>query len=159
VVAYIGLGSNLDDPLTQVKTAIHALDQIRHSRCLVSSSCYRSPPMGPQDQPDYINAVAALATALPPHLLLQALQQIEQAHGRTRTRHWGERTLDLDLLLYGEQVINSADLVVPHPGISQRAFVLYPLQQIAPELQIPGQGSLATLAADCGRGKLQRLDQ
>jgi len=147
---YIGLGSNLDRPLEQIKRAFDELHEIPRSRCLRRSPLYCSHPMGPRDQPDYVNAVAALETRLPPHDLLTALQGIEQAHHRVREQHWGARTLDLDLLLYGDRVISSSDLEVPHPGLTERAFVLYPLLDIAPELRVPGHGSVAMLAAACG---------
>jgi len=153
VTAYIGLGSNLQQPLEQVKRAFNELHAIPCSRCLQRSPLYRSPPMGPRDQPDYVNAVAALETRLSPQDLLTALQGIEQSHHRVRERRWGARTLDLDLLLYGDQVIASADLEVPHPGLTERAFVLYPLRDIAPRLRVPGHGPVSRLAAACnGQG-------
>lgn len=157
VTAYIGLGSNLDDPIRQVETALKELKQLPDSRLLASSSLYRSPPMGPPDQPDYINAVAAVATSLSPHQLLAALQTIEQQHGRKRERRWGARTLDMDLLVFGEQVLSDATLTVPHPGLAKRAFVLYPLQEIAASLKVPGLGSVGALVNDCPLSGLEKL--
>ena len=154
VTSYIGLGSNLDHPKQQIVRALRELDGIELTRCTAYSSLYRSPPLGPQDQPDYINAVARVQTRLAPHALLQSLQAIEQRHGRIRKRHWGPRTLDLDILLYGEQRIDSPDLKVPHPGLQQRSFVLYPLQEIEPELQIPGLGKLSELVRSCPGDRL-----
>jgi len=156
VDAYIGLGSNLDDPEVQIKIALQQLADA--GRLLQASSLYRSPPMGPQDQPDYINAVARLRTTLSADKLLTVLQAIEQQHARVRGRHWGPRTLDLDLLLYDQERIDSARLTVPHPGLSRRSFVLYPLAEIAPELVIPGQGALQTLLAHCPESGLMKLD-
>lgn len=155
---YIGLGSNLDDPQQQVRSAIEAIQAISATSLTAASSLYHSPPMGPQDQPDYINAVVAVETELSPHQLLDALQQIEQKHGRIRKRHWGERTLDLDILLYADKVIRDERLTVPHPGIPERAFVIYPLAEIAPSLQIPGLGDLVMLKANCPPEGLQPLE-
>jgi 2-amino-4-hydroxy-6-hydroxymethyldihydropteridine diphosphokinase len=149
MLAYIGLGSNLELPQQQVRTAIEDIRAVTKTTLVAQSSLYRSPPMGPQDQPDYINAVVGVETDLTPHELLDALQQIEQKHGRIRKRHWGERTLDLDILLYADKVIEDERLTVPHPGIAERAFVVYPLAEIAPDLQIPGLDSLAAIKAHC----------
>lgn len=161
VLAYIGLGSNLQDPLDQVSRALEALSRLPESRCVARSSLYASPPMGPPDQPDYINAVACLDTGLSPHGLLDALQAIEQAHGRLRdgASRWGPRTLDLDILLYGDREIDSPWLRVPHGGLHERPFVLYPLAEIAPaELQVPGMGALSALLSRCPRDGLRRLE-
>ncbi len=155
---YIGLGSNLEDPKAQILTAIEDIRAIAQTGLVETSSLYRSPPMGPQDQPDYINAVIGVETELSPHALLDALQQIEQKHGRIRKRHWGERTLDLDILLFADKVINDTRLTVPHPGIADRAFVVYPLAEIAPDLQIPGLGSLAEIQARCPLDGLQQVE-
>ena len=159
MLAYVGLGSNLDAPAEQVKTALTDLQSLPATQLLKKSSLYASPPMGPQDQPDYINAVALLDTALSAHDLLTALQAIEQQHGRQRKRRWGERTLDLDILLYAQQMIEDECLSVPHPGLTQRAFVVYPLLEIAGDITIPGLGSLQTIAARCPHGALQRLEK
>ncbi len=149
VRAYIGLGSNLGKPRDQLERAVAELAALPASRLIAVSSLYTSTPMGPQDQPDYINAVAAIDTRLPPEPLLDALQAIEQAHGRVRTRHWGPRTLDLDLLLYGDEVITTPRLSVPHPGIAERGFVLYPLAEVAPTLRLPDGRAVAALRAAC----------
>ncbi|HEY0635615.1 MAG TPA: 2-amino-4-hydroxy-6-hydroxymethyldihydropteridine diphosphokinase [Gammaproteobacteria bacterium] len=147
VRAYIGLGSNLDDPLSQVRAALTELAALPQSRLAAVSPLYRTPPLGPADQPDYINAVVALDTDLAPLALLDHLQHIEQQHGRVRgPLRWGPRTLDLDLLLYGERVITSERLTVPHPGVSERPFVIFPLQAIAPALVLPDGTALASLA-------------
>lgn len=158
MLAYIGLGSNLDDPQQQVRTAIDDIAAIEDSHLVAQSSLYHSPPMGPQDQPDYINAVVAIETGLTPHQLLDALQQIEHRHGRIRKRHWGERTLDLDILVYADKVIDDKRLTVPHPGIAERAFVIYPLAEIAPALQIPGLGQPETLKQHCPPEGLSPLE-
>jgi 2-amino-4-hydroxy-6-hydroxymethyldihydropteridine diphosphokinase len=157
VDAYIGLGSNLDDPVTQVKTALKHLADLDHCRLLKASSLYRSPPMGPRDQPDYVNAVVLLRTTLAAEDLLDALQAIEQQHARVRDRHWGPRTLDLDLLLYGQVGIDGARLTVPHPGIAERNFVLYPLAEVDPALVIPGRGTVEALLAQCPDTGLTKL--
>jgi len=146
VRVYIGLGSNLDDPLSQVRAAIDELAALPQSRLHAVSPLYRTPPLGPADQPDYINAVVAVDTDLEPLTLLDELQRIEHYHGRVRSLRWGPRTLDLDLLLYGDRTIASERLIVPHPGLSERPFVIFPLQAIAPELILPDGTSLASLA-------------
>jgi 2-amino-4-hydroxy-6-hydroxymethyldihydropteridine diphosphokinase len=137
---YIGLGSNLDNPRQQLMDALAELELVDQTTLLTTSSLYCSPPMGPADQPDYINAVAQIETMLQPLQLLEALQGIEHAHHRTRKRHWGERTLDLDLLLYDDLELLTPQLQIPHPRITQRAFVLLPLLEIAPQIVIPGKG-------------------
>ena len=147
--AYIGFGSNLDQPQQQIRRAFGELGALFQTQVIASSKLYLSAPMGPSDQPDYINAVAGLETALDPYELLTELQAIEQRHGRVRRRRWGERTLDLDLLLYGDLEISTAELIVPHPGLHQRAFVLCPLAEIAPEAIVPRHGRVADLAAQC----------
>ncbi|MCW8976659.1 MAG: 2-amino-4-hydroxy-6-hydroxymethyldihydropteridine diphosphokinase, partial [Sedimenticola sp.] len=114
-------------------------------------------PMGPADQPDYINAVAAVETYLEPHPLLAELQAIEQQHGRKRERRWGARTLDMDLLIYGDRVLSDATLTLPHPGLAERAFVLYPLQQIAQSLIVPGLGSVDSLVTRCPLNGLEKI--
>ncbi len=156
--AWIGLGSNLDDPVKQIKRALGELAGLEQSRLHAASSLYANPPMGPADQPDYVNAVAWLKTSLPALTLLDALQQIEREHARLRGRHWGPRTLDLDLLLYAQDVIDSARLKVPHPGIAERNFVLYPLAELDGELRIPGMGSVADLCAHCPATGLKKLE-
>ena len=156
IVAYIGLGSNLNDPSAQIKharTALQSAEKIIETRF---SSLYSSPPMGPKNKPDYINAVMAIVTSLLPTELLHSLQTIENAQGRIRGEHWGSRTLDLDLLLYDHCQINLPDLIVPHKGLQERAFVLYPLQEIAPELSIPALGSIDDLVASCPLAGLKK---
>ncbi|MEW5838484.1 MAG: 2-amino-4-hydroxy-6-hydroxymethyldihydropteridine diphosphokinase [Pseudomonadota bacterium] len=147
LIAYIGLGSNLDQPRAQVERAIAALARVAYSCVLRQSRLYASPPLGPADQPDYVNAVVELETSLSPTALLQALHNIEQAQGRVRTRHWGERVIDLDLLLYADWQVAEPELSLPHPGIAARAFVLRPLAELAPDVHIPGQGTLPGLLA------------
>lgn len=157
-VAYIGLGSNLAEPAEQINSARQEIGVLDRVEEIAFSSLYRSPPMGPQNQPDYINAVMAVRTGLSPIELLRQLQAIENHHGRVREERWGARTLDLDLLLYGERQISEADLVVPHPGISERAFVLYPLQEIAEaDLLIPGYGLLKELVEQCPLAGLHKI--
>ena len=156
---YIGLGSNLANPETQVLSAQQDLAKLPLTQHIAMSSLYKSPPMGPKDQPDYINAVVALETSLSPNDLLSQLQGIEQQHGRVRQRHWGERTLDLDILLYGDEQINEPHLHVPHKGIAERAFVLYPLAEIAPNLLIPKFGHITELLASCPKDGLERLEK
>lgn len=157
VRAYIGLGSNLDDPLRQLRRALESLAQLPQTTLAGCSRFYRSAPLGPQDQPDYVNAVAALDTALAAEALLDALQAIETAQGRIRTRRWGPRTLDLDLLLYGDAVLATPRLCVPHPGLAERSFVLYPLYELAPELRLPDGRALAELLDRCDPAGLEPL--
>jgi len=155
VTAYLGLGSNLDDPAAQVARAIDAIAALPDSVLRAVSSFYRNPPMGPQEQPDYVNAVVAIETRLAPRVLLEAMQGIERSQGRDRSgQRWGPRTIDLDLLLYGDRVLNEDHLKVPHPGIAERAFVLVPLAEIAPQVSIPGQAALATLLAAADRASV-----
>jgi 2-amino-4-hydroxy-6-hydroxymethyldihydropteridine diphosphokinase len=157
VLAYVGLGSNLGNPESQVKTAIEALAGLPQTCLQDRSSLYRSAPMGPQDQPDYVNAVVLLRTALEPEVLLDKLQGIERAQGRVRTQHWGPRTLDLDILLYGQCVVATARLKIPHPGIVERSFVLYPLAEINGQLEIHGLGRVQSLLEQCPDAGLSRL--
>jgi 2-amino-4-hydroxy-6-hydroxymethyldihydropteridine diphosphokinase len=158
VRCYVGLGSNLDDPVSQVRRGLVALTTLPDTELLQPSALYRSPPMGPPDQPDYVNAVCALRTRLPAPRLLVHLQDLETRHGRVRgPLHWGPRILDLDLLLYGEARIDEPGLVVPHPGLAERAFVLYPLMEIAPDLEVPGLGAIASLIRLCPLGGLERI--
>ncbi|MGD8514477.1 MAG: 2-amino-4-hydroxy-6-hydroxymethyldihydropteridine diphosphokinase [Granulosicoccaceae bacterium] len=157
VVCYIGLGSNLDQPVQQLQQAFDELAALPATRLQAQSSLYRSAPLGPAGQPDYINAVAELHTELSAHALLDALQAIEQTHQRVRTQRWGPRTLDLDILLYGDAQIDDARLQVPHPAIAGRAFVLYPLAEIAPQLHIPGLGAITDLLGAVAGQELERL--
>lgn len=146
-VAWVGLGANLDDPVAQLQTALAELGTIPRSACLRHSSLYRSAPVGLQGQPNFCNAVAELTTLLSPQELLQALFVIEKQHHRQRDVRWGPRTLDLDLLLYDQQQIETAELVVPHPRMHQRAFVLRPLAELDPALHVPGHGRVGNLLA------------
>ena len=158
--SYIGLGSNLDNPELQLDTALGALDDIPDTRLVKQSSFYRSAPMGPRDQPDFINAVALLDSVLTAGQLLARLQTIENRQGRGRGgQRWGPRTLDLDLLLYGNRIIDEPELTVPHPGIRRRNFVLAPLLELAPELEIPGLGRADELLAAAGCAGITRLDR
>ena len=156
-LAYVGLGSNSDDPVGQVERALHELDALPDTRLGRRSSLYRSAPVGYADQPDFVNAVAALDTSLTDVRLLDALQGIEQRHGRERSFPNAPRTLDLDLLLYGDRVVRSARLVLPHPRMHERAFVLAPLAEIAPEAQVPGHGAAAELLGRCTGQDVERL--
>ena len=149
--AYVGLGSNLAEPAAQVRQAIAALAALPQTTLAGSSPLYRTAPVGPQDQPDFINAVAAIDTALAPLDLLDALQALEQAAGRQRLRHWGERTLDLDLLLYGDEQIRHPRLTVPHPHMAERAFVLVPLAALAPGLILPDGRAVTDLLRRCNQ--------
>nr|VFK55925.1 MAG: 2-amino-4-hydroxy-6-hydroxymethyldihydropteridinediphosphokinase [Candidatus Kentron sp. TUN] len=144
--AYIGVGGNMGDSIATVRSGIAALTELPETIPLATSMLYRSSPLGSVPQPDFINAVAAIRTRLTPLALLSRLQSIEHRHGRVRHGvRWGPRTLDLDLLLYGHRRISEDILTVPHPGLPERAFVLYPLHEIAPHLEIPGHGPLAGL--------------
>ena len=159
VTAYVGLGSNLEQPAAQIARALAELAGLPDTRLSARSPLYRSPPMGPQDQPDFINAVAAVETRLTPQALLQALLAIEAQHGRRRDgARWGPRSLDLDLLLYGDTLLDTPGLVLPHPGMHERAFVLYPLADIAPGLSVPGHGNVQALLARCRDTRIERLE-
>ena len=157
--AYVGVGANLDNPADQVRDALNRLASIPQTRMQLTSGLYRNPPMGPAEQPDYVNAVAGLLTRLTPENLLSELLNIEQRMGRRRqpAGRWGPRVIDLDLLLYGDRIIDAPNLSVPHPGISERNFVLFPLLDIAPQLAIPGQGKVATMAEGMDSSPLQRI--
>ena len=142
VTCYLGLGSNLANelgtPVEHLQQAINSLRQHNAIRKVQVSSLYASAPMGPQDQPDFVNCVVGFATNLPPLALLTLCQQLEQEARRARLRHWGERSLDVDILLYGQMQINEPQLIVPHAGLSRRNFVLLPLRELAPEVVIAG---------------------
>lgn len=145
-IAYIALGSNLHTPREQLKCALNALAQLPQTQLMAVSSFYRSKPLGPQDQPDYLNAAVEISTALSPLALLDELQRIENEQGRVRLRRWGERTLDLDILLYGDEIIQTERLTVPHYDMHNREFVIVPLAEIAPNLILPNGQKLAELA-------------
>ncbi len=153
IPSWIGIGSNLDDPESQVSSALAALELLPDTQLRITSSLYRNPPMNGMDQPEYVNAVAGLLTRLPARELLDALQAIERAAGRDRAaeQRWGPRRLDLDILSYGLQRIDEPGLKIPHPGIAERNFVLLPLVEVAPGLQLPGLASITALASrvDC----------
>ncbi len=156
IEAFIALGSNLGDRAGSIGSALRSLETIATERRVTCSPLYETAPMGPQDQPAYVNAVCRLATRLAPLALLDATQAIEQAHGRVRddgqpALRWGPRSLDLDILLLGQEQHADERLTVPHPGIAQRSFVLMPLNDLAPTLAIPGMGPISELLAHCER--------
>lgn len=142
-LAYIALGANLGDPAATVNAAFAALDQLPQSRLLAKSALYRTAPVGIAEQPEFVNAAALIETTLAPEALLDALLAIEQAFGRVRAERNGPRTLDLDILLYDDLTLATPRLTLPHPRLHLRAFVLQPLADLAPDLAIPGRGSLA----------------
>jgi len=156
--AYIGIGSNLNNPKQQVTTAFEELGLIKNTRLIDQSSLYSSSPLGPTDQPDYINAVAWIETDLSASELLLELQSLENRHGRIRSAvRWQARSLDLDILVYSDSVINNKTLTVPHSELSQRNFVLYPLYELSPSLSISGLGLVSQLVANCDKGDLVKL--
>lgn len=157
---YIGLGSNLATPLQQLRSALAALAALPQTHLIAQSAFYASDPLGPADQPRYVNAVAALDTTLSPLDLLDALQAIELEQGRTRkAERWGPRTLDLDILLFGDLQLDEPRLIVPHYHMHARAFVLYPLAEIAPDLQLPDGRALSELLDACPYTGLERLSE
>jgi len=158
VPAYVALGSNLDDPAVQVARAMDALGELPHTRLVLRSSLYRSRPFGPVEQPDFVNAVAGLLTSLEPAALLASLQDLETRLGRERPAvRWGPRRIDLDLLVQGSVRVAQPGLELPHPGIAERAFVLAPLAEIAPDLDVPGVGRVGALLAQLDSSGLERL--
>jgi 2-amino-4-hydroxy-6-hydroxymethyldihydropteridine diphosphokinase len=160
VPAYVGIGSNLDGPEEQVQVALEALAALPDTRRVSCSSTLRNAALGPQPQPEYVNAVAGLLTQLTPVDLLNELLAVERRQGRDRTTsvRWGPRRIDLDLLVYGDLVLNTEHLILPHPGISSRNFVLCPLLEIAPALRIPGLGPVWRLAAAFNEQEQQARD-
>lgn len=157
-IAYIGLGSNLSEPIKQVQSAIAEIEKIAQSHVVAVSSLYLSKPMGPQDQDDYINAVLALETSLPAEKLLNTLQTIENKAGRVRKENrWGARILDLDILLYGNEVINTDRLVIPHYGMHKREFVLLPLAEISSDLHLPNGDSVKFLSQNIANNAMIKL--
>jgi len=155
---YLGLGSNLAEPLAQLGAALQAIGELPQSQLVAVSSFYSSDPLGPPDQPRYLNAVAALDTSLAPLALLDALQAIEQEQGRQRkAERWGPRTLDLDILAFGDRLIDEPRLRVPHYHMHARPFVLYPLAEIAPGLRLADGRTLDELLAACPFSGLERL--
>lgn len=162
VTCYVGLGSNLTNelgtPTMHIEQALQSLRAHERVSDVCMSSLYASAPMGPQDQPDFINAVAGFKTSLTPLELLDVCQQLEQNARRARLRHWGERSLDVDILLYGQQKIAEPRLTVPHAGLSERNFVLIPLQELAPALEIQGR-SIQDYTQSQDWSGLERLEQ
>ncbi|WP_444899950.1 2-amino-4-hydroxy-6-hydroxymethyldihydropteridine diphosphokinase [Microbulbifer sp. VAAC004] len=154
---FIGLGSNLSEPQKQLRSALAAMEEIPDCRLLRCSSFYHSAPIGPGEQPDYVNAVVELECALTPIELLDQLQTIEQAHGRERSVRWGARTLDLDVLLFGEQQLDETRLQVPHPRMAERNFVLQPLSELDPQLQLPSGELLQQLLQNCPQNRLEKF--
>lgn len=155
--AFIGLGSNLEDPSSQLQRAFADLDGLPETRLVARSSLYRSAPVGYLDQPDFVNAVAQIETGLTPQALLQSLLDIEHRHGRERTFRNAPRTLDLDVLLYDDLQLHEHGLTIPHPQMHLRAFVLQPLLELAPGCVISGIGSAAQALDACGDQMLERM--
>ena len=145
ITAYIALGSNLNTPVEQLHAALKAISQLPNTHLVTTSSFYKSKPLGPQDQPDYVNAVAKIKTELSPLALLDELQRIENEQGRVRLRRWGERTLDLDLILYSDEQIQNERLTVPHIEMQNREFVIVPMYDLSPDLVLPSGQKLAEI--------------
>jgi len=156
-LAFVALGANLDDPEAQVRAAAEALAGLPHSTLRRLSSLYRTAPVGIHGQPDFINAVAALETTLSPQELLAALFAVEARFGRRRDFHHAPRTLDLDLLLYDDETLDSASLTLPHPRMHLRAFVVVPLVEIAPDCRIPGRGHASAWLAAVSMQRIEKL--
>lgn len=151
---YLAIGSNLASPLAQVNAALEALRALPDTQLVAVSSFYRTPPLGPQDQPDYLNAAVALETSLAPESLLDHTQRIELDQGRVRkAERWGPRTLDLDIMLFGDETLATPRLTVPHYDMKNRGFMLWPLFEIAPELRFPDGETLASVLARLGAAK------
>jgi 2-amino-4-hydroxy-6-hydroxymethyldihydropteridine diphosphokinase len=158
VPAYVGIGSNLDDPPAQVASAFISLGRLANSKLVARSRLYRTRPLGPQDQPEFVNAAAGMLTTLSARELLSALKELERTLGRAQpVVRWGPRRIDLDLLMYSDLRMAERDLVLPHAGLTERNFVLYPLRDIAPEVVVPGHGSVEALAARVGSDGLALL--
>ena len=159
VIAFVGLGGNLGDPVATLGAALQALDEVQDTRLLRASRLYRTPAWGLEQQPDFINAVAMLETRLAAQALLESLFVIERRHGRVREaeQRWGPRTLDLDLLLYGDAVIDEPGLHVPHPHLHERAFALLPLLEIAADVEIPGRGLARNAVSLLEKSNIQSL--
>ena len=156
--AYIGLGSNLQGPAGQIESALDELREIPETRVISRSSLYRSSPLGGIEQPDFVNAVAAVLTTLGPRDLLRNLKAIERRRGRDRNgQRWGPRVIDLDLLVFSRAVLSEAGLSIPHPGIAERNFVLLPLREIAPDLVIPGLGRVASISINEAEPAIDRI--
>jgi len=156
-LAYVGLGSNLQDPRRQIQSALAELDGMPHTRVVRQSSLYRTAPIGHAGQPDFVNAVAQLETGLPAERLLAELQDIEMRHGRERSFANAPRTLDLDILLFGDLVLKSPTLTLPHPRMHERAFVLKPLYEVAPHASIPGIGAVKACLEKTAEQKTEKI--
>jgi len=154
---YIGLGSNLDDPVQHIHAAIDEIKAIKSFNFIKCSSLYKTPPMGPQGQPDYINAVIKIQSGIAAIDVLDNLQELEDIHGRVRLEKWGARTLDLDILLYDNQEINTDRLILPHPGLCDRAFVLYPILEIEQNLILPNGVLISEQVAALGKQEIVKL--
>ena len=154
-IVYIGLGSNMESPKQQIKSAIKSIEGIAAIQILGVSSLYKSKPIGPQNQDDYINAVAKIGTDLKPHELLECMQDIENGQGRIRKKRWGPRTLDLDILMFGDEIIKDDKLTIPHSDIENRSFVLAPLAEVDFNCLIPGKGMARDLLAIIGQEDLE----
>jgi 2-amino-4-hydroxy-6-hydroxymethyldihydropteridine diphosphokinase len=157
-IAFIGLGSNLEQPIQQLDNAITALRELRRSQLMKCSAYYGSTAIGPGSQPDYVNAVAQISTNLPAMALLNELHTIEEQQDRVREIRWGPRTIDLDILLYGENTVKEKQLTIPHPRLKERPFVIVPLFDIAPLLILPGGLALRYLLATTEQADLWRLN-
>lgn len=155
--AFIGLGSNLENPAAQLARAVAELASMPGTVLVAQSPFYASRPVGPQDQPDFVNGAVWLSTELAPHTLLDHLQKIEQLHDRERLRHWGPRTLDLDLLIFGAQTLDDERLTVPHPELPNRDFVLQPLLDLNPDITLPNGSPVAQLRQRCPDNHLRKL--
>ena len=159
-LAWLGLGANLQNPVKQIKDALSRLDRMDDIEVRQASSFYRTPPWGDERQDDFINAVVQIETRLDPLSLLHSLQSIENAMGRRRSgRQWGPRIIDIDLLLFGNQVVSSVELLVPHPRMFERAFVLLPLAELDADIEIPGQGVVGALLSQLDCSGIFRLDE
>ena len=156
IVCYLGLGSNLGDRAAQLAEALRRLDRHPQLQVLKASSVYETDPVGPQDQPDFLNLVAQLAVHCTPEELLQMVQRVEQQMGRVRQRRWGQRNIDIDILLFGDQTIDTPELQVPHPALKERQFVLVPLAEITPDLILP-DGRRAVQAAHADDPTVRRI--
>jgi 2-amino-4-hydroxy-6-hydroxymethyldihydropteridine diphosphokinase len=158
VTAYIGLGANLEQPAEQVRAGLQALAGLRDTQLVTASSLYRTAPVGYLDQPDFINAVAQLETALEPRALLDALLDVEHRQGRVREFTNAPRTLDLDLLLYGDKAVSEPGLTIPHPRMHERAFVMVPLAEIAPDALVPGRGRARDVVSSLDTASVVKLE-
>lgn len=156
-IAYIGLGSNMESPRQHINSAIQSLGEIQSTRIINASSLYKSKPVGPQNQDDYINAVVQIETELEPTELLNCLQAIENEHGRVRAERWGPRTLDLDILMFGDKIIQNDRLTIPHAEITNRSFVLVPLAEIDSACVIPEKGLVGDLLSGVDQDNLEIL--